>query len=227
MKKSLIPDSNRRQFITKVVPACAITCMGGASALAMIPKGADLLQPGSAHMDLNTGSREILQQQGKHKFDQEYERKLTYRQVYGMQYRANIQLGMALIEEMGKEKAIDFLKKDTRKNLLRYGKMQAERSGGTKPFFDFTNNFRDLNRFKNTLSMEIVEDSEKAFELKVTECIWADTFMRARAGEIGYACVCWGDYAWAEGFNSKIEMVRDKTLMEGEKTCNHRYLWKG
>jgi hypothetical protein len=75
--------------------------------------------------------------------------------------------------------------------------------------------------------MEIVEDTEKAFELKITECIWADTFLKAKAGHIGYAWVCWGDYAWAEGFNPKIKMVRDKTLMQGHDRCNHRYIWTG
>jgi hypothetical protein len=63
--------------------------------------------------------------------------------------------------------------------------------------------------------MEIVEDTDKAFELKVTECIWAATFLQAKAGEIGYAAVCYGDYAWAEGFKSKIKLIRDKTLMQG------------
>jgi hypothetical protein len=48
-----------------------------------------------------------------------------------------------------------------------------------------------------------------------------------KAGDIGYAMVCWGDYAWAEGFNPKIKLVRDKTLMEGHDRCNHRYIWTG
>ncbi len=30
----------------------------------------------------------------------------------------------------------------------------------------------------------------------------------------------------AEGFNLKIEMVRDMILMQGHGICNHRYLWK-
>ena len=75
--------------------------------------------------------------------------------------------------------------------------------------------------------MEIVEDTEKAFELKITECIWASTFLNAKAGDIGYASVCFGDYAWAEGFNPKIKMIRDKTLMQGHELCNHRYVWLG
>jgi len=39
--------------------------------------------------------------------------------------------------------------------------------------------------------------------------------------------VCHGDYAWAEGFNPDIKLVRDKTLMQGDSICNHRYVWQG
>jgi len=51
--------------------------------------------------------------------------------------------------------------------------------------------------------MEIVEDTETAFEIKVTECIWATTFRQAEAGDFGYAAICFGDYAWAEGLIQK------------------------
>jgi hypothetical protein len=58
----------------------------------------------------------------------------------------------------------------------------------------------------------------------VTECIWASTFLHAREGDIGFAHVCYGDYAWSRGFNPKIKLVRDKTLMQGHPVCNHRYV---
>ncbi len=57
--------------------------------------------------------------------------------------------------------------------------------------------------------------------------ILASTFLVAKAGDIGWASVCFGDYAWAEGFNPKIKLVRDKTLMQGHDICNHRYIWMG
>ena len=57
--------------------------------------------------------------------------------------------------------------------------------------------------------MEIVEDTKKTFELIVTECIWADTFLRAKAGDIGYAWVCWGDYSCG---NKKGEGVKHLRL---------------
>ena len=87
--------------------------------------------------------------------------------------------------------------------------------------------FKHNEMFKKVLTAEIVEDTDQAFEMKVTECLSASTFLAKEAGDIGYAFVCWGDYAWAEGFNPKIKLVRDKTLMQGHACCNHRYIWTG
>ena len=199
--------TNRRKFIASVIPACAITCMGTNRAFASI-----------------LGAEGSLIQDQKHKFDNNFERTLTYRQLLGRQFRDFIILAKFLEREMGKEKAIAFLKKVTTERQENFGKQQAI-SMPDNSFATYVGQFR--SGFDNMLTMEIVEDKETAFELNVTECIWADTFLRAKAGDIGYAWVCWGDYAWAEGFNPKIKMVRDKTLMQGHDRCNHRYLWKG
>ena len=83
-------------------------------------------------------------------------------------------------------------------------------------------NARDVQQINQFLASE-----GAAFEMKVAECLTASTFLAQNAGDIGYALVCWGDYAWAEGYNPKIKLVRDKTLMEGHAYCNHRYIWTG
>lgn len=57
--------------------------------------------------------------------------------------------------------------------------------------------------------------------------VFADTFLHFKAGDIGYAKICWGDYAWAKGYHTNIVLTRDKTLMEGHSCCNHRYTWIG
>ena len=117
------------------------------------------------------------------------------------------------------------MKRYTHKKMLEYGRRHAERSPDNT-FQSYVNTFRSP-MYEQPLTMEIVEDDEKTFEVKVTECIWAETFLEAEAGDIGFALVCYGDYAWAEGFNRQIKMVRDKTLMQGHDLCNHRYIWKG
>jgi hypothetical protein len=163
-------------------------------------------------------------QEEKEMFDQVFERKLTYRQFFRAQHRDFIILAKALEKEMGKDKAIAFIKDITTQRMSGYGKAQAGRSSDNS-LNAYVEQFRSEKAYKNLLRKEIVEDTEKAFELKVTKCIWADSFRGSDAADIGYAWVCWGDYAWAEGFNPKIKMVRDKTLMQGDDLCNHRYVW--
>ena len=202
--------NSRRHFLTTVVPACALTCAGFRVALAQ-----DKAKAGEQPADENT-----------HPFDAEFPRKITFRQFYRSRYREAIDLAKALKEEMGDEKAIEFIKQHTAQKMAAYGKSQAEKTEDNS-LHQYTEQFRNIDNYKNTLTMEIVEDSDQAFELKVSECMWASTFRDADAGDIGFAMVCHGDYAWAEGYNPKIKLVRDKTLMQGAPYCNHRYVWTG
>jgi hypothetical protein len=199
---------DRRQFITRLIPACALTCLGVKTA-----PGFDLF------------GEKPVGQESKHKFDGSFDRPLTNRQFFAVRYGEFIQLAKVLEKEMGQEKFLEFLKKNTQARLLQAGQNQAKNSPDTS-FQTYIKTFKNPI-YDKTLTMAIIEDTDKAFELKVTECLWAATFLEAKAGEIGYAAVCYGDYAWAEGFNPKIKLIRDKTLMQGHDCCNHRYIWEG
>ena len=208
MAKENTCNSTRRQFITRVIPACAATCVG----LSGIKTSA--LFAGSASM-----------QDDIHKFDQKLDRNLTYRQYMTARLMGVIEIAKALEKELGKDRTIAFLKKHTTERMTAYGKNQAAQSPDNS-FRTYTDTFRNKERWKNISTMEIVEDTEHAFELKFTECIWADIWLKADAGDLGFAYVCFGDYAWIRGFNPAFKMVRDKTLMQGDRFCNHRYLWE-
>ncbi|UCE06335.1 MAG: L-2-amino-thiazoline-4-carboxylic acid hydrolase [bacterium] len=202
-------NPSRRQFITKILPACSMICMGG----------------GFAFAHASNKNDPFFQDDEKHKFDSKMDKILTYRQYMKLRYGEFIQIVKAFASEFGKDKVSDFLNKNTSEKMLKYGQSQAKKSTDNN-FQTYVGMFRNNPYFDKTLTMEIVEDTEKAFEIKVTECVWATTFLQADAGEFGYAAVCYGDYAWAEGFNPKIKMVRDKTLMQGDEYCNHRYIWQ-
>jgi hypothetical protein len=205
MRKKDAIDPRRRTFITRVVPACALTCFAAKNLFALT-------------------QAEAGAQEAAHPFDATLKRQLTYRQYYANQFRGFIDLAVAIEEEWGRERTVDFIKKMTTERMTQYGKRHAERVSDNS-FEAYVQQFR--SGYENTLTKEVVEDTGTVFELKVTGCIWADTFLGADAGHIGYAAVCWGDYAWASSFNENITMVRDKTLMQSHDCCNHRYLWKG
>ena len=203
MKNLNHTQTSRRQFLIKTVPACALTCIGSKRLLGMKYLSA--------------------QQEGKHKFDHPLERTLTYRQYQMSTTAGKIQLIKTLIKELGEEKAIELIKTDTRENALALGQRQAK-AAKKNDLNTYVDQFR--GGYEYTLTKEIVEDSEKAFELKVTECLYALPYIEAGlGGEVGFAALCYMDYFWPKGFNENIKLVRDKTLMQGDAYCNHRYVW--
>jgi hypothetical protein len=71
-----------------------------------------------------------------------------------------------------------------------------------------------------------VKQIDDEFEIKFTECLWAKTFREADAGDIGYAGCCYQDYAMTKAFNPKMELIREKTLMQGADCCHFKWRMK-
>ena len=159
---------------------------------------------------------------GQHKFDQLMDKTLTYRENMTNRYSEFIKTMHSLKKEWGEENTLAFLKKQAEKKGIRRGQNQLQKSRDNS-FASFVK-FLDSPLFENTLSFEYTEKSDHVCEIKVTECLWAEVFKKAGAGDLGYASVCFGDYSHCQNFNPKIKMVRDKTLMQGDAYCNHRYV---
>ena len=203
-------ETSRRKFLGSIMPVCAVACVGCPGGLAMA---------GSTFSNAKRGLQDDI-----HPFDARYSNDLTWRQFMRYRWQALILLGKWMKEDMGSENALEYLKKFSSNLMFERGQAQARKSAN-KSLRDYTEQFRNIDNYKNVLVMEIVEDTEKAFELKVTGCLSASTFLDADAGDLGRALVCHADYAWAEGFNPRIKLVRDKTIMQGDAYCNHRYVW--
>ena len=208
--------STRRLFLGRTVPACAFTCLG----LASLPALGETKGQSQA-----SGQAAKPDQPARHVFDEEMPRKLTYRELMRTATARFIPLVLSLSKALGREKAIELLKVYSSEQARIEGAETARQFGG--------NDLATLQRVlttgasRNIWIAEIVETTDRAFQVKATECLFARTFQEAHADkELGYAAVCHGDYAWAEGFNPKIELRRDKTLMQGDSFCNHRYVIK-
>jgi hypothetical protein len=206
MEKQNSLKSSRRQFITKIMPAFAPACISGEGVFA-----------------LARAAFTQKVQQSKHLFDTEIP--LTIRQFYARIGRNEIVLFNTFAEAFGKEKVIALLKEQTYKRAKRNGERFRQRMG-TNDFETFKTRFIGPNSYTETLIVaEIIENSKKVLELKATECVIAEAYLKANAGEFGYAYNCWGDHCWQDGYNKKIKLIRDKTLMQGHDCCNFRYIW--
>jgi len=213
MRKPVSSAQPRRDFLFRDLPVCALSGL----ALAGLPLAGQTAAPAQAPA------------QAPHKFDAEIPRKMTMRLAFRMQYvTAFIPYLEFCAKTAGREAVIATLKAYAEDGAGPGAADNVRRLGGNgfahlKKLFDPKN----AMPFGQTLTFTLAEDTGKVHELRVTECLWAQTFLAAKAGDLGYAGICWGDYAFARAFNPAIEMVRDKTLMQGHDCCNHRYVWKG
>jgi len=128
---------------------------------------------------------------------------------------------------MGRDWVLDTLKDFQARSNVEQARAVVARRGSND--FDAFKAFYDpgIPALARIVTMEVVESTDTVYEWRITECINADPFLRANASDIGYASTCHGDYAFAEAFNPSIRLTRDKTLMQGDPYCNHRYTWIG
>jgi hypothetical protein len=201
-----ITACDRRSFLTRVMPACSLACLSASNLL--------------AHDTL--GGRETSDQ-GVHKFDIPAETKMSPRQRVTAEDANLIRFIKSLRAELDEEELIRLLKSYSAGLGRDVGARQAKASPDTN-FKTFTNTFRPP-RFDDLLTLEIVEDTDKVFQLEVTECLLASVYRDAGlGGDIGHAAVCNMDFYWPQAFNKNFKMERTKTLMQGDAICNHRYM---
>jgi len=206
MTGQLVNIVDRRRFLTQVMPACSLACLwAGAS-------GADEKAP-----------QAVGKENERHKFEVEKEVKMSSLQRVTQENEAFIEFIKTLQTELEEDELIRLLEKYSAEYGRRVGKLQASRTPDTS-FQTYVSFFRPP-RYADSLTHEIVEDGDKVFEIRVTECVWAKVFRDAGlGGPIGHAAVCNMDYSWPTAFNENFKMERDKTLMRGDAYCNHRYL---
>jgi len=211
MDKKILSDSlNRRRFLTNILPSGAILCLGGNN----------LLDTSRTH----TKQKIPI---AKHKFLKKFG--MSFEGVFQFKYGPYISTLQRLANIIGKDKFIKMLKKASSE----VAKQSVKNIIPNLPRNNFDTYIKTMifnPLFKNTLSMEIVEKTDKVLELKITECLWAKTVHELKepdAVDIGYALVCYPEIAKTEAFNPKLKVIRTKTLMQGHDCCNIRIVWKG
>lgn len=188
MENAIKKSIDRRHFVTKSLFA-GVSCSLGCSSL--------LTQTASAQ---NTEQIKSFRERIQLKTD------MSYHQTFILAYRDLIipQL-KELSKEIGKDKFLEMLKKAT-DNV--YSDPEFMKRFNSNVPADFWNNVIDV---------EVLENSANTRTYKIKNCLWANLFREAEAGDIGYALVCYADYANARINNETCE--RDKTLMQGHDHC--------
>jgi len=131
---------------------------------------------------------------------------MSYEQVFNFTYRESlIPLLVSISKQMGRDKCIELLKSATNEVYSQPDYMSRYRSNLPEQFWN------------DVLNLEVVENTPNLRIFKITKCLWAQTFREADASDIGYALLCYGDYASARLNNEKLE--RETTLMQSHEYC--------
>jgi hypothetical protein len=153
---------------------------------------------------------------------------MSFQEVFLFAYGGFAGLMKYLGSEIGKDRLIELIKKNSDESFEKVAQ-RLSKEGKHIDFATFRARRRNQSgRFgDHTVTLAIIEDTDKAFEVKITECLWAKTFRDLDAADIGYAYICYGDFPMASIGNPKIRLIRTKTLMQGHDCCNHRYVCEG
>lgn len=148
---------------------------------------------------------------------------VTWEQMFRFAYQKDlIPLLKALSEQIGRDEFLRMLQEGG-DAVVR--KKMAGRPPAVSDLVTFAANMKNMPPLiQHTLEAEIVEQTPEAFEYRVKNCLWAKMFREQDAADIGYAMICYPDYAVAKGLNSKLKLLRTKTLMQGDDSCSLRYV---
>ncbi len=211
-------NSSRRQFLLNVLPVGILPCLAWSNLPAL-----------TCARDLQKTGEE------KHKFLGDSG--LTMREAFRFAFLWNyIPMMQALAAQIGREKLVEMLKEATGIYWAQQTRSFAQQlqKKDRDAFFSMDTletTIDDADHRKHFWSCaytsQRIENTPKSYEMKVTECLWAQTFLEANAGDIGFASICYGDEAMAAAFDPRLKLIRPKALMKGDDCCHFRWVWEG
>lgn len=127
----------------------------------------------------------------------------------------------AFAAEIGEEITYDIVRRTMQSISRDLGTIQSKRFG------DGLENLKSSCISKWSLGGELEtivhEDSSDILSFDVTRCEFANLYNDLGYGKIGALISCDRDAAFLEGFDPTLELIRDKTLMDGDSLCNFCY----
>ena len=125
--------------------------------------------------------------------------------------------------EFGEAKATAILDTAIRKAAIAEGKAFAAKApDGKTTMADFVKLY-ELWTQNGSLEVEVLETSETRFDFNVTRCRYAETYKAMGLGKIGHLLSCNRDAGFCEGYDPRMKLDRQQTIMEGASCCTFRY----
>ena len=125
-------------------------------------------------------------------------------------------LARRMEQELGKEKAHQIIKEVAYELAYEYTK---EKTKGIE-----VNSMDDFQKAMIPVKGEIMEiGSGKSSE---GYCLWAETWKKMGAADIGYLWTCYPDKAIMNALSPKLKFTQGETLMTGNSFCDNKITWE-
>ncbi len=125
-------------------------------------------------------------------------------------------------EEFGQEKTYAIAKRIICEDAAQSGKILSEKYSGNS-LNVLLKIVEEIWAEDGTMNIENVSLSQDSLSFDVTRCGYADLYEALGIKEIGTLLSCCRDFAFQDGFNPEIELIRTKTIMEGDEICDFCY----
>ena len=124
---------------------------------------------------------------------------------------------------LGHDKALEAATVAIQADALEAGRMTAEKFG--------KNSLRELGRVvrevwceDDALVIRMLEESDERLSFDVERCRYVELYDRMGLREFGYCLSCSRDEPFARGFNPRIRLLRNQTIMQGAPHCDFRFI---
>jgi UDP-N-acetylmuramyl pentapeptide synthase len=129
------------------------------------------------------------------------------------------------VEEFGTEKALAVAKKIICKDAVKSGRALAKQYAGNS-LDELLKIVEEIWAEDGTMEIENVSLSQGSLKFDVTRCGYAEMYEQLDIKELGSLLSCCRDFAFMDGFNPELKLVRTKAIMDGDDICDFCYKFK-
>jgi L-2-amino-thiazoline-4-carboxylic acid hydrolase len=131
-----------------------------------------------------------------------------------------------MVAELGEERASAILDNAIKKAAIAEGQSFATKApGGVTSMADFIKLYENWTA-DGALEIDVLQADDKTFNFNVTRCKYAETYKEMGLGKIGHLMSCNRDGTFCEGYDPKIKLEREQTIMAGASCCTFRYSYQ-
>ena len=131
-----------------------------------------------------------------------------------------------LVEEYGREKALEIMAKTTRKDAMAEGAVLAANASGAPCLAHFAGIIKSWQA-GDALDIPEVKLEENILEFQVDRCMYVECYRALGIPEeLIYSLSCVRDGSLAKGYSPNLRLERPQTISQGAPSCIFRFIWE-